>query len=274
MAPSRGEVCLEGLALPSELLHELLYLIDVACWYHSTVIAEEVGKVIRMEHHREMDRRGTVCPTPPIPDKNPNNISYENPLPPLPDGSFQIEKGLLPKPLFSKIKAAATSGHPNIASADHHHRHRPSPVSRTSSTCTTSSRASSKSSRSSVSSAFSSPSTPASSAPNSPAFLARSFSFDPESPWVLASIKPDDVPRPLLRRKNSPKKGEETLRSLRAKGSDACLQRLNYQRTSSYLEKRLAEIADRAFACEEACCHALHRGTNNASPRKRTLTSA
>ncbi|KAL6710556.1 hypothetical protein ACN47E_008604 [Coniothyrium glycines] len=255
MAPSRGNVCLAGLALPSELLHELLYLIDVACWYHSTVIAEELGKVIRMEHHREMHLTGLTCPTPPIPERNPHRISYENPLPPLPDGCFQIEKGLLPKPLFSKLKTLPPP-QPGLASVNH----RPSPVSRTSSTSTTSSRSSSKSSRSSVSSAFSSPSTPASSAPNSPAVLARTFSFDPDTPWILASIKPEDVPRPLLRRKNSPKKGEETLRSLRAKGSDACLQRLYYQRTSSYLEGTM-------FG-DEPCCSALHHVMSNDDARQ------
>ncbi|RAR06355.1 FabD/lysophospholipase-like protein [Stemphylium lycopersici] len=72
----------------------------------------------------------------------------------------------------------------------------------------------------------SAPSTPATSPPSSPATRPRSPScyFAPAYWTITTSPSPVYIPRQKLRRKDSPRM--ETLRTLRAKESDACLERI------------------------------------------------
>ncbi|KAL6157545.1 hypothetical protein ACJQWK_06627 [Exserohilum turcicum] len=85
-------------------------------------------------------------------------------------------------------------------------------------------------------SAPSTPSTPATSPPSSPANRARSpMCYFTPAYWTIAtSPSPVYIPRQKLRRKDSPK--YDTLRTLRAKESDACLERIYDQRTSAYMD--------------------------------------
>jgi hypothetical protein len=83
----------------------------------------------------------------------------------------------------------------------------------------------------------STPSTPATSPPSSPKFrtpVLNTSYFTPSSWTVAPSPSPFYTPRHLLRRKKTPRK--DTLRVLRAKESDACLQQTYDQRTSTYLD--------------------------------------
>ncbi|KAF2877847.1 hypothetical protein BDV95DRAFT_4400 [Massariosphaeria phaeospora] len=85
-----------------------------------------------------------------------------------------------------------------------------------------------------------------SSTPNSPSSRTRVSTYSPcpspsSSSWTCTSTSTSPspstwspAPRHSLRRKPSPKK--ESLRSLRAKESDACLQRIFNQQTLAYLD--------------------------------------
>ncbi|KAF1829333.1 hypothetical protein BDW02DRAFT_169889 [Decorospora gaudefroyi] len=81
----------------------------------------------------------------------------------------------------------------------------------------------------------STPSTPATSPPSSPTFHTRPLTrnFAPSCWTVAPSSTPVYSPPRKLRRRKSPRK--DTLRGLRAKESDACLQRIYDERTSAYL---------------------------------------
>ncbi|USP75151.1 hypothetical protein yc1106_02425 [Curvularia clavata] len=85
-------------------------------------------------------------------------------------------------------------------------------------------------------SAPSTPSTPTTSPPSSPATRARSpmCYFSPAYWTIATSPSPVYIPRQKLRRKDSPR--FDNLRTLRAKESDACLERIYDQRTSAYME--------------------------------------
>jgi hypothetical protein len=74
------------------------------------------------------------------------------------------------------------------------------------------------------------------STPSSPKFRTPQLTsyFAPTCWTVAPSPTPIYNPRHLLRRKKSPRK--DTLRGLRAKESDACLQRIYDSRTSAYLD--------------------------------------
>ncbi|KAF1848587.1 uncharacterized protein K460DRAFT_415126 [Cucurbitaria berberidis CBS 394.84] len=173
---------------------------------------------------------GTLRRTPPLPHRDPiRHFSQSEKLPALLDGSYQIEVDLLPKPLFcrritlpSKALHVSTMEIPSPMSSDT----RSSPAS---SIC---------SSDASVSS--SPPSTPSTSAPSSPASRTRSLTYSsPPSAWFIPPVAPDPTPKQSLRRRRSPR--QETLRSLRAKESDACLQRMCDQRVSAYLDGSMFE---------------------------------
>ncbi|CAG5186320.1 uncharacterized protein ALTATR162_LOCUS11551 [Alternaria atra] len=82
----------------------------------------------------------------------------------------------------------------------------------------------------------SSPSTPATSPPGSPTTHARSLSYFAPSHWTIKpSPSPIYVPRQKLRRKDSPRM--DTLRTLRAKESDAMLQKEYDQHWEEYRNK-------------------------------------
>lgn len=172
----------------------------------------------------------TVCRTP-------TNYYYDKPLPPVPyrDG-FDIETELVPEPLFSRptmlpptraayavVKPQSPIYIPSISSAS---------VSRTPSP---------RSSRRSISSSISSMSTPLSSAPTSPYSQRRSLELPCKSPstvWYTPISSPEpQPPRRPLRRRVSPT--HDTLRNLRAKESDACLQRVCEEQVSAYLSGTL-----------------------------------
>jgi len=83
-------------------------------------------------------------------------------------------------------------------------------------------------------------STPVSSAPGSPTLRPRALTCSLTSPSPAPSPTPanwstswESPAHPSLRRKKSPK--IDTLRALRAKDSEACLQRLYDEQTSAYL---------------------------------------
>ncbi|KAH7378205.1 hypothetical protein BKA66DRAFT_145744 [Pyrenochaeta sp. MPI-SDFR-AT-0127] len=188
-----------------------------------------------MDFGREVDYMGTLCPTPPLPPKNPNRkfSHYEKPLPPLPNEIFQIEADLIPMPLFSRrmtlppqVIQVAAMDLPSTTSS-------PAMSSSTITSPATSIRSSNTSTSSSQTS------TPATSAPNSPSSRTRSLTYaSPPSTWIVALTAPEPMPTQSLRRKKSPRK--ETLRSLRARGSDACLQRVYDQRLSDYLDESMS----------------------------------
>ncbi|OAL51933.1 hypothetical protein IQ07DRAFT_397723 [Pyrenochaeta sp. DS3sAY3a] len=166
---------------------------------------------------------------PPLPLRNPNRhfYQYEKPLPPLPNVTT-VEEELLPRPLFYRTMTLP----PKTVEDDPVDQ--PSP---TLSACTVSSTVPSISS-SSIGSTSTRPSTPATSAPSSPSSRARSLTYMyPLPTWNNPSYSPSLVPRHALRRKKSPRK--DSLRSLRAKDSEACLQRVYDQRTSAYLDGSL-----------------------------------
>lgn len=174
-----------------------------------------------------MQSTWTLSKTPPLPLRNPNRRSYylDKPLPPLPNESITFVEELLPRPLFYR-----TMTHPPKL-IQHDLVDQPSP---TLSACTVSSTVPSISS-SSIGCLSPTPSTPATSAPSSPSTRTRSLTYTfPSSAWIGVLTAPDPVPRHSLRRKRSPRK--ESLRSLRAKDSEACLQKVYDQRTSAYLE--------------------------------------
>ncbi|KAF2268518.1 hypothetical protein CC78DRAFT_373157 [Lojkania enalia] len=160
----------------------------------------------------------TPSPTPPVPLRNPGRHMQSRPLPPIPE--TPSTKDLLPPPLFSR-----RTRHPNAIPAtvleipDSPPSYPTYPLSP----------GSSKSSGSAISS-------PTSSVPSSPTSKTRSLTQSP-TPSCLALISWDPEPQHTLKRKLSPK--YETLRSLRAKESEACLQRIYEQQTLAYLSGAL-----------------------------------
>lgn len=173
----------------------------------------------------------TVCRTPV-------NYYYDKPLPPVPYGdAFDIETERVPEPLCSRptvlpptraayavVEPQSPIYIPSISSAS---------VSRTPSL---------RSSRRSISSSISSVSSPLSSAPTSPYSQRRSLELTCKSPstvWYtpVTSPEPQPPPRRSLRRRVSPT--HDTLRNLRAKESDACLQKVCEEQVSAYLSGTL-----------------------------------
>jgi hypothetical protein len=171
----------------------------------------------------------TVC-------RAPTNHYYDKPLPPLPYGNaHDIEMELVPRPLFSRptvlppIRAAYAVVEPQ------------SPIYIPSISSTSMSRTPSlRSSRRSISSSISSMSTPLSLAPTSPYSQRRSLELTCTSPstvWYTPISTPEPQLRRPLRRKVSPT--HDTLRNLRAKESDACLQKVYDEQVSAYLSGAL-----------------------------------
>ncbi|KAF2106311.1 hypothetical protein BDV96DRAFT_336748 [Lophiotrema nucula] len=169
-----------------------------------------------------------TSPTPPLPLRFPgrqiNGHFDAPPLPPLPESFSKLE--LVPPPLFSK----RTRRQPNAKPTNIEIPPLPPPVQ----SALPFSPASTRSTRSSNSRTFSSP---ASSAPSSPG--SRTTFSHPSSPMPIywAEIRFDPVPRHKLKRKLSPK--NETLRALRAKDSEACLQKKYEEQTCAYLNGML-----------------------------------
>ncbi len=168
----------------------------------------------------------TVC-------RAPTNYYYDNPLPSSPYAAFDIETELVPKPLFSRptvlppVRATYAVVEPS------------SPIYMSSIPSASTSRAPSlQSSQRSISSSVSSKSTPMSSAPTSPCPRTRSLACSSSpSAWYTPVSTPVPQPARPLRRKVSPT--HETLRSIRAKESDACLQRVYDEQVSAYLSGAL-----------------------------------
>ncbi|KAF2787369.1 hypothetical protein K505DRAFT_128003 [Melanomma pulvis-pyrius CBS 109.77] len=181
-------------------------------------------------------------PTPTPPPRHPYHRLHPHPLPPRPESL----EGMVPPPL-SISKRSRTHSPPNfnavhVAVFDIPHYAPPSTAGSSPPPSPTWSR-SSRSSRSCTS-------TPASSAPSSPTSRPRALTYS-SSPSPSSSSSSSSsfsspsptpshwrtpwapAPRRALRRKTSPRL--ETLRSLRAKDSDACLQRIYDQQTSAYL---------------------------------------
>lgn len=184
-----------------------------------------------MEFGIEMDHIVVNCRTPPLPRRNPKRqfSQHEKPLPPLPDGVFQFDPDLIPRPLFSD--RITLRPQPLRVTTMEFLSPTSSPAM---SPSTILSRATSlRSSNGSVSSSHIS--TPATSPPSSPNSRPRSLTYSSPPPtWLAPLVAPEPMPRQSLRRKKSPRK--ETLRSIRAKESDACLQRVYDQRLSGYLD--------------------------------------
>jgi hypothetical protein len=155
----------------------------------------------------------------------PDRRFFEKPLPPLPDGSFDIEIELVPKPLFSRpTTLPPPDTHFAVVTAQ-------SPVSPLSRSHSTSSRPSSlRSSNGSIMSSVSAASR-ASTVSTAPSSVSSS-SYSRMSTWSNSSAS-DLQPRRSLRRRKLPT--DESLRSLRAKQSDACLQRMYDEQTLAYL---------------------------------------
>ena len=172
----------------------------------------------------------TVCRTP-------TNYYYDKPLPPVPHGdAFDIETKLVSEPSFSKptvlpptqaayavVEPQSPIYIPSVSSAS---------VSRTPSL---------QSSRRSISSSISSITTPFSSAPTTPYSQRRSLQLTCKSTstvWYTPVTSPEpQAPRRPLRRRVSPT--HDTLRNLRAKESDACLQKVCQEQVSAYLSGTL-----------------------------------
>ena len=171
----------------------------------------------------------TVC-------RAPTNYYYDKPLPLVPYGdAYDIETELVPKPHFIRptvlpptraayavVEPQSPIYVPSVSSAS---------MSRTPSL---------RSSRRSISSSLSSMSTPLSSAPTSPYCQRRSLELACTSSstiWYTPISTPEPQPRQSLRRRVSPT--HDTLRSIRAKESDACLQRMYDEQVSAYLSGAL-----------------------------------
>lgn len=170
----------------------------------------------------------TPSPTPPLPIRNPNHRSRYSPwhpLPPLPDSASKID--LVPMPLFSKRSRLPPRTLHVIV-----HDIPPSPSSKSDSPYSPAA-----SFRSSSSSVSSSPPTSAPGSPSSrPASLTYAFPPPDVERWGT-NWEPAPAPRHCLRRKPSPRK--ESLRSLRTKESEACLQRAYDQQLDAYLSGSL-----------------------------------
>jgi len=156
-------------------------------------------------------------PTPPLPTRNP----HHHVLPPISPSPASVE--LIPPPLFSKrTRLAPDAIHVTVVEIS-------SPVSSSNPIPPYPSSLRSSESWESEDSV--------SSLPSSPMSLSRSFSYSssPTSSWATFTWTPS---RPhTLRRKPSPRR--ETLRSLRAKESDACLQRIYDRQTIAYLDGKM-----------------------------------
>lgn len=171
----------------------------------------------------------TVC-------RAPTNYYYDKPLPPVPYGNaFDIEVELVPKPLFSRptVLPPTCAAYAVVEPQ--------SPLYVPSISSTSMSRSSSlQSSRRSVASSMSSVSASWSSEPASPYSQRRSLELTCTSPstvWYMPACTPEPQPRRPLRRRVSPT--HDTLRSLRAKESDACLQRVCDEQVDAYLSGTL-----------------------------------
>lgn len=164
----------------------------------------------------------TVC-------RAPTNHYFDKPLPPLPYSSaFDIEVELVPRPLFSRpsVVPPACAAYAVVEPQ--------SPIYIPSRSSASMSRTPSlRSSRRSISSSSSSIPTTLSSAPTSPYSQRRSLELTCTSPICT----PETQPRRPLRRRVSPT--HDTLRNLRAKESDACLQRICDEQVSAYLSGAL-----------------------------------
>lgn len=184
--------------------------------------------VAMMDMDMDMDPF-TPSPTPPVPLRNPDHrFPHWHPLPLIPESRSKQE--LVPKPLFSKRTRLPPPPTLHVAVYDIE-----SPTSELSKL---SSPPSPTASFRSVSSNASS--TAPSSTSSSPSVRPRSltYAFPPpdvgywRNPW-----EPAPLPKHALRRKPSPRK--ETLRSLRVKESEACLQRAYDQQVEAYLDGSL-----------------------------------
>lgn len=170
--------------------------------------------------------------------RTPTNYCFDKPLPPVPYGyAFNVETELVPEQLFRRPtvlppkRAAYAVVEPQ------------SPVYVTSISSSTMSRTPSlRTSRRSISSSISSMSNPLSSAPTSPYSHRRSLELTCTSPSLVrytpvSSPEPQPEQRRSLRRRVSPT--HDTLRNLRAKESDACLQKVCEEQVSAYLNGTL-----------------------------------
>ncbi|KAJ4984695.1 hypothetical protein SVAN01_09809 [Stagonosporopsis vannaccii] len=171
----------------------------------------------------------TVC-------RAPTNHYYNKQLPPLPySDAIDIEIELVPKPLFSRPTVLPPTCAAYAVVEPQSPIYTPSQysagMSRTPSL---------RSSRRSISSSSSSMPTSVSSAPTSPYSQRRSLELTCTSPstvWYTPICTPELQPRRPLRRRVSPT--HDTLRNLRAKESDACLQRVCDEQVSAYLSGTL-----------------------------------
>lgn len=175
----------------------------------------------------EVTERLTNSPTPPLPVRNPNHrYSRRNTAFAVPNSSAK----LVPKPLFSK-----RSGLPRLQIhiqvqdiSDWSSRpcsHSSSPTSPTTSFRSFASYASSATTVSGPGSTRERP-------------VSQEYMFPPSDICNWGNEwEPSHAPKPRLRRTKTPK--EETLRDLRAKGSDVCLQMVYEQQLTLYLNGAL-----------------------------------
>ena len=177
---------------------------------------------------------------------------YGAPLPSSPYGNiFDAEARLVPRPLSRTTRVLP----PTRAAYAVVEPQSPIYIPSVSSAC--SSRTSSlRSSRHSICSSRSLLSSPQSSAPTSPGFQRHSVELTCTSPstvWYTPISSPEPQPRRPLRRKVSPT--HDTLRNLRAKHSDACLQRVCDEQVLAYLSDTLfprAKVKSELGALDEA----------------------
>ena len=166
-----------------------------------------------------------TSPTPPLPIRNPSHHYHQHhhDLPPIPKSPSTA--GLIPPPLFTRRRRtfiAPDAIRVAVLEISSHSTPPQSPRSSTSSWH--------------HASPSSSPSLSAPTSPNarprsySAAFSSSSFTTSAWGPQPLSSP-------PILRRKPSPKMA--TLRALRAKESDACLQQIYDRQTCAYLDGTL-----------------------------------
>ncbi|ORY07283.1 hypothetical protein BCR34DRAFT_26239 [Clohesyomyces aquaticus] len=165
-------------------------------------------------------------PTPPVPIRHPSHHlrPHNHPLPPIPETPSTI--GLIPPPLFSRQTYhgreaiyVAVLEIPHLSSSSRMSSSSSPPNSPRSSGSWTS---------------YSPPTSP----PGSPPTRTRSLScYSSSPPSIFAATTWSPVMHHSLRRKPSPK--SESLRALRAKDSDASLQRVYDRQTSSYLNGSL-----------------------------------
>jgi hypothetical protein len=184
-----------------------------------------------MSYHSYMWPIGEVpsspFPTPPVPIRHPSHRlhPHNHPLPPLPETPSTFS--LVPPPLFSR---RTYHGRERIQVTVLEIPH-PSPPSSTRSST-------------SPSSPHSLSSWTSTSPPDSPPTQTQLLScYSSSPPSIFAATTWNPVPHHSLRRKPSPKR--ESLRALRAKESDACLQRIYDRQTSAYLDGLLMDLPRR-----------------------------